>query len=180
MPLPLLGNRPLQIRQLVLEGLEQALHAGLHGPGGSGPYPQLLVPLALAAQPVGDFLAPPQHRVQLAHLAGERLPDRQRGLGAKAREEQRLLPVGFGPQALAARPRPSGVRPMDLPAGLTPRPQRKRQLVAPRRLPHERDRLAVGVLWPLLPAETAGEPCSPTTASRKATQPSPVCANVPH
>src|SRR5260221_6594261 len=174
MPLPLLGNRPLQIRQLVLEGLEQALHAGLHGPGGSGPYPQLLVPLALAAQPVGDFLAPPQHRVQLAHLAGERLPDRQRGLGAKAREEQRLLPVGFGPQALAARPHPRGVRPMDLPAGLTPRPQRKRQLVAPRRLPHERDRLAGRAPpAPPPPHRPRGPPPPPRAPATHPTHPPP-------
>lgn len=108
MPLYLLGDRPLQVSQFILQRLEQAFQARAHGRRGIGPHPQLLVPSAFALQPVVHFIAPTKQLLQLTHLAGEGLPDRQGGLCARAKacEQQRVLPIGFSAQALAPRPRP--------------------------------------------------------------------------
>jgi hypothetical protein len=101
-------------------------------------------------QPVGDFVAATQQLLQFAHLTGQGLPRRQGGLGAgaEAGQEQRILPVGFSPQALAAGPgpHPRRIGTIHLPTRLLPRPQRKRQFVASCRFQHDHHRLLLRAL----------------------------------
>ncbi len=113
MPLYRLGDGALPVGARIFQRLEQALHARPHGGESSGPPPKVLLRAALAFQPILHLVAPPPYLLELADRAGERLPDRERGLGAGSRAGQQQ-PVGrSSPVRLGCAPRPARERDWD-------------------------------------------------------------------
>ena len=189
MPLYRLGDGALPVGARIFQRLEQALHARPHGGGSSGPHPKVLLRAALAFQPILHLVAPPPYLLELADRAGERLPDRERGLGAGSRAGQQQ-PVGrSSPVRLGCAPRPArerdwddapASRAADGPRGRTP--ARSLRSVRARGRPVPRLRPAAQTAFPLagpLARSSGAVVCRAMRALRKSAQPSAVWANMP-